>query len=206
MRPHIIRVILIFFGTLLAGPSLLAQPWEFKKESDGIKIYTRMEAGKPLKSYKGIADIQAQAEKVFALLEDANHTEWWDKNIHPIRVLLYEKNKRAQFYMMYDLPWPITDRDLCVEATVTIDPVTGVRQITSVPLPGCASENPEIIRIRDYRQTWTVTPAGKESCHVVLEGYLDPAGSIPDWISNMLIVDSPINVICTVREQMKKSR
>jgi hypothetical protein len=58
------------------------------------------------------------------------------------------------------------------------------------------------VRIKDFRQTWTIIPAGKEMTHVVLEGFVDPAGSIPDWISNILIIDSPFKAISGAREQM----
>jgi hypothetical protein len=186
-------------------PSLIeAQSWNFIKEKDGIKIYTHQEAGKALKSFKGVADINAPAEKIFAMMEDINDTEWWDKNLTQIKVLLYEKNKRAKYYMVYDLPWPVNDRDLCVDVTIKIDTVTGESKITAVSVPGVIPERSDIVRIKDYRQTWTITPVSKELTHIELEGFIDPAGSIPDWISNMLIVDSPIKSIRGVKERMEK--
>lgn len=181
-----------------------AQSWNFIKEKDGIKIYTHQEAGKVLKSFKGVTDIKAPAEKIFALMEDIKNTDWWDKNLTQIKVLLYEKNKRAQYYFVYDLPWPVTDRDLCVDVTITIDLVTGVRKIYAVSVPGVIPERNDMIRIKDYRQTWTIIPVSKEMTHVELEGFIDPAGSIPDWISNMLIIDSPFKSIMGVKEQMEK--
>jgi hypothetical protein len=204
MRNYRFRFILLFFLILVLSFSLAAQSWEFKKEKDGIKIYTCKEPGKSLKSYKGVTDIQAPAEKIFTLIEDVYHTDWWDKNITQIKVLRYEKNKMAQYYLVYDLPWPVTDRDLCVDVTVTIDPVTGVGKITAVPLPGVFPECHDMVRIKEYWQTWTVKPVGKDLAHVVLEGYIDPAGSIPDWISNMLIVDSPLSVITGVKQRLEK--
>jgi uncharacterized membrane protein len=183
---------------------MAAQSWNFIKEKDGIKIYTCEEAGKPLKSYRGVTDINAPAEKIFALMEDINNTDWWDKNLTQIKVLLYEKNKRAQYYLVYDLPWPVTDRDLCVDVSITIDPVTGERKITAVSLTGVIPEHNDMVRIKDYRQTWTIITASKEMTHVVLEGFVDPAGSIPDWISNMLIIDSPIKAISGLKEGMKE--
>ena len=196
--------ILMFFFTMLLSSLMAAQSWNFIKEKDGIKIYTRKEAGKSLKYYKGVTDINAPAEKVFALIEDINNTDWWDKNLTQIKVLLYEKYKRAQYYLVYDLPWPVTDRDLCVDVTISINTVTGVRKITAVPLTGVIPERNDMVRVKVYRQTWTIIPAGKEMTHVVLEGIIDPAGSIPDWITNMLIIDSPIKVINGVKEQMGK--
>lgn len=204
MRNNLNRFISVFFLTLVLSFSLAAQSWEFKKEKDGIKIYTCREPGKSLKSYKGVTDIQAPAEKIFTLLEDVHNTDWWDKSITRIKVLHYEKNKMAQYYLVYDLPWPVTDRDLCVDVKVTIDPVTGVSKITAVPLPGVIPECQDMVRIKNYRQTWTVKPVGKDLAHVELEGYIDPAGSIPDWLSNMLIVDSPLDVINGVKQRLEK--
>jgi len=205
MRKSLFLIILIFCLHLMLPWFLEAQSWNLIKEKNGIKIYTRKEDGKSLKSYKGVADIKAPAEKVFALIEDVNHTDWWDKNINMIRIILYEKNKKAQYYLVYKLPWPVTDRDLCVDVTVTIDLVTGLRVITAIPLPDVITECEGKIRIKDYKQTWTVQSAGKDLSHVILEGYVDPAGSIPDWVSNMLIVDSPLQVISSIRQQLEKN-
>ena len=189
---------------LMVSCSMQAQSWNFIKEKDGIKIYTSQEAGNSLKSYKGITDINAPAEKIFAMMEDINNTEWWDKNLIQIKVLHYEKNKRARYYFVYKLPWPITDRDICVDVTITIDTVSGERKINAVSVQGVIPVSNDMVRIKDYRQTWTIIPVSKEMTHVELEGFIDPAGSIPDWISNMLIVDSPFKSIMGVREQMRK--
>jgi hypothetical protein len=204
MRFVVIKFLPVFFLASFLSGSLAAQTWKFAKEKDGIRLYTGKETGKNMKSYKGITDIHAPAEQVVALIEDVYHTEWWDKNISQIKVLLYEKNKRAQYYIVYDLPWPVTDRDLCVDVTVSVDPSSGETRITAVPLPERVPENPDMIRIKDYKQSWMVKPAGKDVCHVVLEGFVDPSGSIPDWISNMLIVDSPVQIISGVRNRMEK--
>jgi hypothetical protein len=206
MKHYQFLLILLFLSTPMLSHPISAQSWNFIKEKDGIKIYTYEEAGKSLKSYRGVTDIKAPADSIFALIENVNNTDWWDKNLTQIKVLLYEKNKRAQYYLVYDLPWPVIDRDLCVDVSVTINQVTGERKITAVPLTGVIPERNGIVRIKDYRQTWTVIPAGKELTHVVLEGFVDPAGSIPDWISNMIITDSPLKVIRGVKERMEKKQ
>ena len=206
MKDNYSRFISVFIFSLMISSAIEAQSWNFIKEKEGIKLYTIMEAGESLKSYKGITEINASAEKVFAIIEDVNNTDWWDKNLTGIRVILYEKNKRAQYYLVYDLPWPVTDRDLCVDVRVSIDPVNGVRKLTAAPLPGLVPEREDMIRIRDYRQTWTVTPDGKDQAHVEVEGHVDPAGSIPDWIVNMIIVDSQIKAISELKLRAEKKQ
>jgi hypothetical protein len=183
---------------------LSAETWEFAKEKDGVKLYTRKDPGKSLKAYRGTAIIHAPAEKIFTMVEDVNHTDWWDKNLSVIKVMKYEKNKFASYYLVYDLPWPVTNRDLYVEVEVSIDPVTGVSKISASSVDGVVPVNKEIVRIKEYHQVWTIKPLTKETTQVELEGYADPSGSVPDWLTNMLIVDSPLKVISNVKERMEK--
>jgi hypothetical protein len=202
MRNNQFYFILLFLISVMLSCPMNAQSWDFIKEKDNIKLYTRIEAGKSLKSYRGFTDINAPAEKIFAVMEDVNNTDWWDKNLTKIKVLLYEKNKRARYYLVYDVPYPVTDRDLCVDVTVTIDKVTGERKIAAVALNGVIPENKDLVRIKDYRQTWTIIPVSKERTHVMLEGYVDPGGTVPDWLSNMLIIETPLKAISGLREEV----
>jgi hypothetical protein len=182
---------------------LYAQSWEFAKEKDGIRIYTRKETGKSLKSFKGEATIHAASEQIFSMLENVNNTDWWDKNLTDIKVIAYEKYKSARYYLVYDLPWPVGDRDLAVDVVSEYDPATGIGKVTAVPLKGGYPEKEDKVRIREYRQTWTVTPVGNGASHVILEGFVDPSGHIPDWIINSVVVDSPLKVIRNVKERME---
>lgn len=202
MRHNQIHFILILFSTMMLSCPMKAQTWDFIKEKDSIKLYTRVEAGKSLKFFRGVTNINVPVEKIFAVIEDIHNTDWWDKNLTQIKVLLYEKDKRAQYYLVYDLPFPVTDRDLCVDVTITIDKVTGERRFIAVALNGVIPEHSDLVRIKDYQQTWTIKPIGKEMTNVILEGKVDPAGPIPTWISNMLIIETPIKAISSLRERM----
>ena len=194
-QPKLISFISLVLFLLVYSFSLAAQSWNFIKEKDGIKMYTRKEPGSSIKSFKGVTDIHAPAEKVFNLIRNVKNLDWWDKNLREIKVLYYEKEKRSQYYLVYDSPWPVTDRDLCVDATITTDPMTGTRIINAVPLTNVVPENPAYIRIKDYWQRWTLEPKGNEVVHAVLEGRVDPAGSVPDWIYNMVITETPLKVM-----------
>jgi hypothetical protein len=197
--PMTLNRLLYIFIILLLSWQMKAQSWNFIKEKDSIKIYTRFESGKSLKSYRGVTDINAPVEKIFSVMEDINNTDWWDKNLAQIKVLLYEKDKRARYYLVYKLPSPVTDRDLFVDVTVSINKTTGERMIDAVAVNGVIPEQDDLIRIREYRQTWTISPLGKERTQVVLEGFIDPAGAVPDWISNMLLSDTPYKAISSLR-------
>ncbi len=181
-----------------------AQPWTFIKEKEGIKIYTRKEEGKTLKSFKGVTDIQAPTEDVYNLIGNVKNLDWWDKNLREIKVLFYEKEKKAQYYLVYDSPWPVTDRDLCVDATITTDPVTGIRTVSAVPLLNVIPENPDYVRIKHYKQSWTLIPNGNGVVHAILEGSVDPGGHVPDWVYNMVITETPLKIMRGIKQRLEK--
>ncbi len=192
------------FMTMLVKPKVSdGQEWTFVKEKDGIKIYTRKEPGKSLKSFRGVTDIRTTMQKAQNLVGNVKNVEWWDKNVKEIRILAFEPEKMSRYYLVYDAPWPVSDRDLCVEAHITTDPVTGIRTVSAHPLPDLVPPKHGAVRIRDYWQQWVIEPRSNGILHVVLEGYVDPAGSVPDWIYNMVITETPLKVMRGVKERLE---
>lgn len=192
------------FMTMLVKPKVSdGQEWTFVKEKDGIKIYTRKEPGKSLKSFRGVTDIRSTMQKAQNLVGNVKNVEWWDKNVKEIRILAFEPEKMSRYYLVYDAPWPVSDRDLCVEAHITTDPATGIRTVSAHPLPDLVPPKQGAVRIRDYWQKWVIEPRSGGILHVVLEGYVDPAGSVPDWIYNMVITETPLKVMRGVKERLE---
>lgn len=192
----------ILFFYLVIAANLCAQSWNFIKERDGIKIYTRKEKNSSLKSFMGMVDIKTKMEKVCSLIGNVRNTSWWDENVREIKVLSYEEDKYIQYYLIYHAPWPITDRDLCVDARITTDPVTGQRIVYSVPLPDVIPEKPDFVRIKKYWQRWTIQPRDKGIIHIILEGYVDPGGSIPSWLYNMVITETPLKILRGIQSRV----
>ena len=195
------RIVLILIF-LISGfvTDVQAQSWNFVKEQDGIKLFTRKEDGVSLKSFKGIMDVTSSMTKVCDLIGNVKNHDWWDENLREIKVLKYEQDKYFQYYLIYDVPWPFTDRDLCVEARVTTDPATGRRTIYAIPLNNVIPEKPDLIRIKKYWQKWTIQPMENGVIRLTLEGFVDPAGNVPSWLYNMVIVETPLKVMRRVKK------
>lgn len=203
-RKVVFKRLSLLLALFFTAYGLCAQKWEFVKEKDGISIYTRKSEGDPLKSFRGVMDVRTDFNAVANLIGNVKNVDWWDKNLKEINILQYDKDKHMQYYLVYDSPWPVTDRDLCVDATVTFDPVTGIRTITSVPLLNRVPLNPNYVRITKYRQTWTMQDMKNGYIHIVLEGQVDPAGSIPDWIYNMVITETPLKIMRGIKARVEK--
>ena len=186
----------------LAVIKAFAQYWHFVKEESGIKIYTRNQGSNSMKSYKGVTVFRAPMEKVCCMVGNARNFDWWGEDFKQIRVLGYEEKKYVRYYYIYDMPWPLTDRDLAVEATVKTNAVTGEYKVISQPLLKVVPENPDIVRIKNYWQSWTIQPLDKGMVCVTLEGFVDPGGNVPVWLYNMLSTEMPLRTMRLFRDRV----
>jgi len=195
-RTLVILLVILSFQTR-------SQEWEFIKERDGISIYTRKEKGSPLKSFKGVMTIRTNMDLVGTVVGNVENFDWWDDDIKTIDVLELKANEYSKYYLIYDVPWPLLDRDLCVDARISIDPVTGTKVILARPLPDVIPEKPDIVRIKNYWQRWILEPLPGEMVRLTLEGFVDPGGIVPAWLYNMIITDTPLNLMGEVKKRVE---
>jgi len=199
MKNYYLAILIPAFFFLTGSRDLSGQSWVFVKEKEGIRLYTRKEANNSVKSFKGEAYLHAQIEKVFSLITNVKNFDLWDEDITEMKVLLNEKDKHVQYYLVYDVSWPVTDRDLVVDALITTDSVTGIRIMEAKPLLNVIPEKSDVVRIKKYWQKWTLIPVEEGLVHLILEGSVDPGGSVPAWLSNMVITESPFKSIQSVK-------
>lgn len=199
------RTILLFISFLISC-QMVGQSWEFIKERDGIKIYTLKEKGSSLKSFKGVMEVYSTMEMIGTIVGNVKNFDWWDDNIRELQVISHEENVRTQYYLIYDVPWPLQDRDLCADAKITIDSVTGKKTIYATPLLDVIPEESDIIRIKNYWQRWTIEPLPDGMKRLTLEGHVDPGGIVPAWLYNMVITDTPLNLMREVKKRVELPR
>jgi hypothetical protein len=202
MRRHLIQY-LTFMILIISSLEVNAQDWECTKDHDGIKIYTCHDTASSYKLFKGEIDLQSDVNTVSKLIEDVRNFDIWDDDIKLIKVLDAEPGKYIRYYVQYTVHWPFTDRDLCVEAKITTDSLSGVRVISSWSDPDAMPVDSEYVRIKEYWQRWTIAPVPPGKVHLTLEGYADPAGEVPAWLSNMAITNAPMNMLKKIRESLK---
>jgi len=192
-------VILLFIAASLP---VSAQTWKFVKEKDGIMLYTKQEKNSQLKSFRAEAIMKTDIEKISALIGNPLNHDWWGTDVSLVKVLAYEKEKHIRYYVVYDVPWPFTDRDMASDVVITRDTASGIRVVFSRPLPGVIPEKPGLIRITNFWQKWTLRPLNNGTVAVTLEGFVDPAGKVPAWLYNLVIIDSPLKLMREVERRV----
>jgi hypothetical protein len=201
MRYSRFLLILLIVFQITKANDVNGQSWKFAKEKDGIKVYTRDEINSPLKCFRGEITFKAEITKVNLLVGNADNLDWWDQNISDVRIIEFQKDKLIRYYLIYHVPWPLSNRDLVLESKITTNPVTMARTVFSKPLTNLVPETKGLVRIKKYWQKWTVLPMENGFVHVIIEGFVDPNGNVPAWLYNMTVTETPYNVLRTLRER-----
>jgi hypothetical protein len=184
----------IFLLICLPG-DIYSQSWKFIKEKYGIKIYTAPSGNSSLKSFRGVAVLHTSIAKVYAIIGTVRSSDNWDENVKSLRVLSNEPDKTFSYYLVYSVTWPLHNRDLVVQATISRNPSTGEVVILSQARSQLVPEVKDLVRIRNYWQKWIIQQVDADHIRLILEGFADPAGNIPGWLYNLVITDTPLKLI-----------
>ncbi len=199
----LVALLLIHSMLLPFSGSAQVQSWNFIKEKNGIKIYTCTPAYSSFKCFKGETVFHASMQELGLYIGNVKNFSWWDDNIRELRVLNSKSNNQVEYYFVYHVSWPLSDRDFYVNVVITTDSASGEKIVYAKPLNDSIPEREGIVRIRKYWQKWTLKPIDSSSVHAVLEGFVDPGGSVPAWLYNMVIVETPLKVMGGIKKRVE---
>jgi hypothetical protein len=172
--------------------------WTHRKTSDGISVYTKNVSGSPINAVKVIADINSPSKTLVALIQNMEKRTIWDSMCKAVKGVSTSKGKEG-YHLVYEMPWPVTDRDMVMETETsqlgrTI--VISNKALNDTRL----NASKKFVRVTYATEEWTITPTSDNTSQ--LEGiiFLDPNGPIPAWLINMLSVSQPINVVRNLRD------
>jgi hypothetical protein len=190
---------------LVALLPLNAADWELKKDKDGIKLYTRAEEGYSLKAVKAETVFNASLETCVAVLRDIDHLI----ELFPdcSKVLKVKQDETSQIhYLQLKAPWPVTDRDGAFGLEYSYNAVEKTVTVAARMVAGAHPEQAGFVRLNKGTGTWKFKRI--DATHTSLEYYYlgDPGGSIPAWVANSVIEESPYRMLQNFHRLVKLER
>jgi len=190
------RFSVLIFTFFLLMTSLVSfgqeYPWEFKKETDGIRVYTRDMANSNLKALKIIMEVDVSVNAIMGLLMNTkSYSEWVYKCSHAGAVKINSPLNTVDYYQI-DFPWPFSDRDLYTETVITVDSETGVITSSSTGIVDYGPERSGFVRVPTHFNQWIITPLSANKTHIEYFLQSTPGGSIPTWLVNLAADQGPI--------------
>ncbi len=192
------------------------ESWELMKDQYGIQLYLGNIQGTDIKAFKGVTRINSSVNSLLAVMSHAEACPQWVHNCE-VSFLVHDNGVRDRYvYQSYDLMFPVGKRDYLFYASLTQDPGTGTVTINMEATPMHCRNNPaarcktinqsDNIMIQKSRGFYRLEPMPDGSTLVTWEQFTDPAGDLPIWIVNQLVLNVPFMTLKGLQDVVKEKQ
>lgn len=194
-------------GSEQQGDEPQRQNWQLKADKKGVQVFTRSVAGSPYKEVRGIMQLEGvKLSSMVALVLDTGACSEWADQCKDSYVYRQLSPTESYVYTLNDLPWPVTDRDVLAYVIWRQNPITLEVTMHSVATEGILAAKPGVLRLTQARASWTFTPMGKDRIRVISEAHINPGSPLPGWVTNMLLVDSPLKTMAKMAIMVRNKK
>jgi len=197
---------MLFIRIILASYMLIGlnehvnTDWKLRKEDSGVKIFTRNIAGSPFEEFRGVVTItNTSLTRVLDVIMDVKNYPKNFPNCGSAKVLVQKSKYDDIHYITIDAPWPVTDRDAIYEAATSFSDDGKRAQVKLTPRGDYTEENKNYIRVHNGTGFWELEEIAPNTILVVYQFHADPAGQIPAWVANSVIVMNPLKTLESLR-------
>lgn len=182
-----------------------AEDWFHVSTRDGIEIFAKKNSDSPIRSLRAEGIVNGKIEDLVAILRNVEGTKDWVPNLIERSYVKNISDEEAILYDVSDLPWPVTDRDMVVHHKLSIsdDRKSLVLNFKSVDHPDKPLSK-DFVRAVITQGQLLFTPKGNKT-FVRLTIQVDPKGSIPKFVVNLVQVDMPYDFLMALNRYASKT-
>lgn len=181
--------------------------WELERDREGIQIFTRSVAGSPYKEVKSVSYIEGvRLSSLVALIEDAEACPQWADKCAESYLVERESETQSLIYTHNDMPFPVKDRDVVASVSWMQDPDSLQVIMTSVAVSDGVEEKRGRLRLKQANASWQFSPQSDGSIEILNQAHINPGSSIPGWVTNMLLVDTPFETMKSYLAEVVKPK
>ncbi|GAA6133231.1 START domain-containing protein [Oceaniserpentilla sp. 4NH20-0058] len=178
---------------------------EASDEDKNIQIYTRAVAGSDLKEFKGVTLVKTDINALVALLMDEAEVTKWMHNIAKFEIKENISDVESIVYTITETPWPVANRDSYVRSVLSVD-AQGVVTLTIKAEPTFGPIDDKYVRISSLGGSWKFTPKVDGLVEVIYQMHANPGGSLPNWLVNSIVVETPLETLSNLHVQVKQEK
>ncbi|WP_246841189.1 START domain-containing protein [Hahella sp. CCB-MM4] len=192
--------------TLLAAVAASAEiplespDWHLDFEKQGIRIFTKTQPDSDFEAFKAEAILDTPITNIMAVMANPSSCVEW---VHGCRESwgFEEQSFSKRFaYSVNDLPWPVKDRDYVLEINTHKDQDTGAIVMNMFAVDNKMPAKDEYVRVTAQETHYFFYELPDNKTKMVWLQHTEPAGSIPSWLVNALIVDIPYKSMRALEE------
>jgi hypothetical protein len=165
----------------------IAAAWENVGVIDGVKVQRKSEPGSGQFSFRGEVVTDLHIGKVLSVFLDHTQRKHWVDRYKDSKVLAKPAPLTEIYWIQFQLPFPVSNRDYVLQAEGDADPnkrvfTTHIKSVERAdkPVDDCC--------VRAVTRTKYIFEAipGTEKTRLTVEVNTNPKGSLPDWLVNLI--------------------
>lgn len=196
--------LLILSVFLSSSVNCSAQDWKLERDKSGVKIYTRYISGWDLKQFKGIVNIRTNIKTVEKTLRNDVGRNRWMYNTYDSKDIKKVSDNEIYGYSRVDAPWPVYDRDNVTKYTYKKISETEM-YVYLKNVSGIVPEKSGLVRINRMEGYWHFKETSPGNVQVTQLAVAEAGGSIPAWLANSSIIDSPYNTLLNLKNHIENN-
>jgi hypothetical protein len=198
-----IASLLLYFISFFAHSETTAWVLEQEETDINLKIFTREMAGSTFKEFKGEMLVKAELTSIAALLLDFEAAPKWMYQCEKFEIVEQINELSAVIYFINGAPWPVDDRDAVIMSVMSQDSETLVLKFELNTMNDRLPENDGYVRIPHMTGLWLFEPVEKGQVLITYQVHADSGGSLPDWLANTAVVDTPYYTMSKMADMLK---
>jgi len=209
-------IFILLTGFVFSGciSTVSASTWQLEKESAGISIYTRAVQGSDIREFKGELVIDTSLASLLAVFQDIEKFPQWNHQCSQAALLKKPNVNELYHYQNLNLPFPVKNRDLVIYSKVqhAKDKIIIHSRIvknfcTTQSLALCEKiKKSNNIKVNYAKGTHQFIPQKSGGVKVIWQQHIDPAGKIPAFLVNKLLIDVPYITLNKLRKFVKQPK
>jgi hypothetical protein len=200
-------------GVARADAPSATPKWEQFDEEDGIRMFRRDVPGSSIVALRGEAFVAAPIARVASVLIDRKRSPEWIDRLVKTKVIRELSETEAISWNHIKTPTPLKDRDFVFKTVLTTEPAKRKVLFSYYSVrDSLAPEYDAYVRGSFQSGKFELTVAERTNADgtktqgtiVVAEVIVDPRGSVPTFIVNMVQKSWPHKTLTALRKQVAK--
>lgn len=193
-----IKLLLMFTIILKINPCLgQSDGWVEKYNRNQLSIQIRHNKPNKTVEFKSMITVDSHIDTCIATLLNFDlHPEFLYR-VKSVKLIDHSDETAPCLYYTMDFPFPLSDRDMIVDGSITKDPQSGEMTIL-------LKSNPEkmpltkYVRIKDVDGSWVLKKINDSQTQITNYGISTTRG-LPTWLVNLLVLQIPKSTLTKLR-------
>lgn len=180
--------------------------WEMIKEDQGIRVYIKTNTSSDYIEIKALSHVNSPLESFVALMNDVDNFKNWMHATRKATLVERAGPFRYTYYMLSDLPWPASDRDVILDLSIHQNQQTKAIYTKSRNVEGLIDEKEGIKRIESVKTSWRFIPEDEGRVRIVFQTRIKPGVHLPQWMAEKVYHRGPYHTIIKMKQMIQEKK